>query len=119
MSLTKEEKKLAFQAEMLTEEIDDDMKESGHELAESFASLIKNFVRFLKKAKRSSFNPKYNMNNNFQKGKAGLVKSNSIVKRKGIYSREYEGFSHIQAKCANSLKKNIQTTKLPLMSVRR
>ncbi|XP_062088790.1 uncharacterized protein LOC133795353 [Humulus lupulus] len=78
---------------------------SGDMSDETFALLTKNYARFLKKNfKQNNYGGKENQNRKqFYNGpKQGQQPEK---KNRGIKCRECEGFGHIQAECANTLKK--------------
>ena len=75
---------------------------------DTLALLTKNYAKFLKKnykkngasGKENSSGPRRNVSNNFRN-----LNSNGEKKYRGIQCHECNGFGHIQAECANTLKK--------------
>ncbi|XP_062106271.1 uncharacterized protein LOC133817703 [Humulus lupulus] len=78
---------------------------SGDMSDETFALLTKNYARFLKKNfKKNNYGGKENQNRK-QPYKDPKQGQQPEKKNHGIQCRECEGFGHIQAECANTLKK--------------
>ena len=123
----KKSKGIAFQAENREDQTEDFWNEDD-DLTESMVLLSKNFSKVLKKFNR---NKGYLRNKNSSSVSTGVPtprrntvpnpgnfnagsriksstsnnNSDSNAKNKGIQCRECEGFGHIQAECANTLKK--------------
>ncbi|KAI3443888.1 hypothetical protein Pfo_000553 [Paulownia fortunei] len=102
-------KSVAFQAEITKST---PALEDNDDMSESLALVTKFFEKFLKMMDENSNKPKSGKSFNSQKDKTNF---NSFDDRKNrrIQYRECEGFGHIQAECANTLKwmdKSLTTT---------
>jgi len=100
----KKNRGIALQADYEDLSIKDEI-DGDKGINESLALLTKNFNKMLRKINKKNGFGENLKNRNFQKKTFNTQRPEEKKRNKGIQCRECEGFGHIQAECANTLKK--------------
>ena len=100
----KKENGMAFRSGVESQSNQEESEDEG-ELEESLARLTNNFKKILKKLKKKGNFKDFSKTGKQRFNSQGSKQTDSDKKGRGIQCRECDGYGHIQAECANTLKK--------------